>query len=450
MTLEQTLKELSACLWGAPLLGLLLGTGVWLTVRTRFLAWRNLPGACALLASPGARYDGQGGISPLSALMTALSSTLGTGNIVGVATALTAGGPGALVWMELAALFGLTAKFGECALAVRFRCRGERRGGPMVTMARGLRPRLLGRAMGAAFALFAVGASFGIGNMTQTNAMASALEAAFSVPPWVTGAVAAVLTLGIVRGGIGRISAVSGWLVPLMAGGYLLGTLAVIAGHIQMLPYAVGQMLRQALGPEAFMGGTAGAAIRYGVARGVFSNESGMGSAAITAAAADGDCPALHGYINMVGAFFDTCVVCTLTGLAICCSGVLEGGADGAALTILAFESVLGHWGGGLVAVCVALFSFSSVLGWAYQGETALTYLTGNRGTGLYRLVFSLAAGIGAVARLETVFAFSDVCNALMAIPNLLCLLALSGAVREEMDSFEAVFARSGTALQNQ
>ena len=384
--MTETLTDLSAKLWGAPLLALLLGTGIFLTVRMGFGTWRNLPGACALLASPGARHS-DGGISPLAALMTALASTLGTGNIVGVATALTAGGPGALVWMEISALFGLAAKFSECALAVRFRRPGERSGGPMVVMSRGLRPRLAGRVLGGAFALFAVGASFGMGNMAQTNAMATALEAAFSVPPWITAAAAGLTTLAVIRGGIGRIAGVSGFLVPLMALGYLGGAAAVIAGHWRALPAAVGQMFAQALGPEAVLGGTAGAAMRYGVARGIFSNEAGMGSAAIAAAAADGDCPALHGYINMVGAFFDTCVVCTVTGLAICCSGVLEtaGGADGAALTILAFESVLGHWGGALVAVCVALFSFSSVLGWAYQGETALAYLTGGRGRALYR-----------------------------------------------------------------
>lgn len=436
--MTESLTALSAKLWGAPLLALLLGTGMFLTVRTGFGTWRNLPGACALLLSPGVRHS-DGGISPLAALMTALASTLGTGNIVGVATALTAGGPGALVWMEISALFGLAAKFSECALAVRFRRRGERSGGPMVVMARGMRPRLLGRAMGGAFALFAVGASFGMGNMAQTNAMATALEAAFSVPPWVTAAAAGLATLAVIRGGIGRIAGVSGFLVPLMALGYLGGAGAVIIGHWQALPAAVGQMFAQALGPEAVLGGAAGAAMRYGVARGIFSNEAGMGSAAIAAAAADGDCPALHGYINMVGAFFDTCVVCTVTGLAICCSGVLEtaNGADGAALTILAFESVLGRWGGALVAVCVALFSFSSVLGWAYQGETALVYLTGGRGRMLYRRAFALAAFVGAVSRLETVFALSDICNALMAVPNLLCLLALSATAAREMEAFE-------------
>ena len=413
--MTEFLTALSAKLWGAPLLALLLGTGVFLTVRTGFGAWRNLPGACALLLSPGVRHS-DGGISPLAAL--------------------TAGGPGALVWMEISALFGLAAKFSECALAVRFRRPGEHSGGPMVVMARGLRPRLLGRVMGGAFALFAVGASFGMGNMAQTNAMATALEAAFSVPPWITAAAAGLITLVVIRGGIGRIAGVSGFLVPLMALGYLGGAAAVIAGHWQALPAAVGQMFAQALGPEAVLGGTAGAAVRYGVARGIFSNEAGMGSAAT---AADGDCPALHGYINMVGAFFDTCVVCTVTGLAICCSGVLETarGADGAALTILAFESVLGRWGGALVAVCVALFSFSSVLGWAYQGETALTYLTGGRGRTLYRGAFALAAGVGAVSRLETVFALSDICNALMAVPNLLCLLALSATAAREMEAFE-------------
>ena len=426
----------------------LLGTGVFLTLRTRFLPWRNLFPALGLLARRESRDAGQGGVSPLSALMTALAATIGTGNIVGVATALTAGGPGALVWMEIAALFGLATKFAECALAVRFRRPGETGGGPMFVMARGIRPGVIGRILGSAFAPSAVLASFGSGDVTQSNAIAAALRQAVSLPPALTGLLTALLTLVIIRGGIRRIAGAASVLVPVMAGGYLLAGLAVILVHRQALPAAVAEMLRQALSPRAVTGGIAGAALRWGVSRGIFSNEAGMGSAAITAASAGGS-PALQGYIHMTGVFFDTMVVCTVTGLAICCSGVLGAAdpatglpAEGAALTILAFETVLGPTGGVFLAVSVALFAFSSMLGWAYQGAMALVYLAGRRAVPLYRCLFAAVAWAGAFLDVEEAFGLSDLCNCLMALPNLVCLLLLSGAAAREMESFQPEFHR--------
>ena len=412
----------------------LLGTGVVLTLRTRFLPWRNLFPALGLLARRESRSAGKSGISPFSALMTALAATIGTGNIVGVATALTAGGPGSLVWMEIAALFGLAAKFAECALAVKFRRPGETAGGPMFVMARGIRPRALGRALGSAFALFAVLASFGIGDVTQSNSIAAALRQAVSLPPALTGFLTAALTLVIIRGGIRRVAGAASVLVPVMAGGYLLAGLAVILVHRQALPAVLAEMLRQAFSPRAVAGGTAGAALRWGVARGIFSNEAGMGSAAITAASAGGS-PALQGYIHMTGVFFDTMVVCTVTGLAICCSGVLGApgsSADGAALTILAFETVLGAAGRLFLAAAIALFAFSSMLGWSYQGEVAFQYLFGRRFTALFRLGLAAAAAVGAVIRLDAVLALTDICNALMCYPNLTAVLVLSGVVARE------------------
>ena len=427
----------------------LLGTGVFLTLRTRFLPWRNLFPALGLLARRESRSAGKSGISPFPALMTALAATIGTGNIVGVATALTAGGPGALVWMEIAALFGLAAKFAECALAVKFRRPGETAGGPMFVMARGIRPRALGRALGSAFALFAVLASFGIGDVTQSNSIAAALRQAFFLPPALTGLLTAALTLVIIRGGIRRVAGAASVLVPVMAGGYLLAGLAVILVHRQALPAVLAEMLRQAFSPRAVAGGTAGAALRWGVARGIFSNEAGMGSAAITAASAGGS-PALQGYIHMTGVFFDTMVVCTVTGLAICCSGVLGTAdpatglsAEGAALTILAFETVLGPAGRVFLAVSIALFAFSSMLGWACQGETALAYLAGRRAVPLYRCLFAAAAWAGAFLDVEEAFGLSDLCNCLMALPNLACLLLLSGAAAREMESFQPEFHRN-------
>lgn len=434
------------------MLMLILGTGVLLTLRTRFAAWRNLGAALRLALGREARRTGKAGsVSPFSALMTTLAATIGTGNIVGVATALTAGGPGALVWMELSALFGLTAKFAECALAVKYRRPGERSGGPMVVMERAIRPRFFGKALGTAFALFTVLASFGIGDMTQSNSIATAIRSAFGVPVHITGAAVAVLSLLIILGGIRRISRAASLLVPLMAALYLLAGTAVILGNLQNLPAAIAAMLEAALSPRAFLSGTAGDAIRCGVARGVFSNEAGMGSAAITAASAEGDDPALQGYINMTGVFFDTTVVCTITGLAICSSGVLGTAdsvtgqlVDGADLTILAFQTVLGPAGGSLIAISIALFAFSSILGWAYQGETALRYLAGRRAVPLYRAAFALAAWWGAMEELTVVFQLSDICNALMALPNLVCLLLLSGAVKEEMGD-----GQSGTRRQS-
>ena len=421
----------------------LLGTGVFLTLRMGFLPWRNLFPALKLLTRRESRSAGRGRVSPLSTLMTALAATIGTGNIVGVATAITAGGPGALVWMEIAALFGLSAKFAECALAVKFRRPGEVSGGPMYTMARGIRPRLLGRGLAALFACFAVLASFGIGDVTQSNSIAAALRQAFSLPPVLVGFVTAALTLIIIRGGIRRIAGAASVLVPVMAGGYLLAGLAVIAVHWQSVPAALVEMLSQALSPAAVAGGAAGTALRWGVARGIFSNEAGMGSAAITAASAGGS-PALQGYIHMTGVFFDTIVVCTVTGLAICCSGVLGAAdpatglpAEGAVLTILAFETVLGSAGRIFLAAAIVLFAFSSMLGWAYQGETALVYLAGRRTVPLYRCLFAAAAWAGAFLDVEAAFGLSDLFNCLMALPNLACLLLLSGAAAREMKAFQ-------------
>lgn len=426
----------------------LLGTGVFLTLRMGFLPWRNLFPALKLLTRREARSAGGGRVSPLSTLMTALAATIGTGNIVGVATAITAGGPGALVWMEIAALFGLSAKFAECALAVKFRRPGEVSGGPMYTMARGIRPRLLGRGLAAAFAFFAVLASLGIGDVTQSNSIAAALRQACALPPALVGFVTAALTLVIIQGGIRRIAGTASVLVPVMAGGYLLAGLAVIAFHWQSVPAALGEMFSQALSPAAVAGGAAGTALRWGVARGIFSNEAGMGSAAITAASAGGS-PALQGCIHMTGVFFDTIVVCTVTGLAICCSGALSAvdsatglPAEGAALTILAFETVLGSAGRIFLAAAIVLFAFSSMLGWAYQGEIALIYLAGRRAVPLYRCLFAAAAWVGAFLDVEAAFGLSDLLNCLMALPNLVCLVLLSGVAAREMRAFQPKFHR--------
>ncbi len=435
------LEWLNNLLWGPGTLALLLGTGIFLTLRMRFLPWRRLGFALRSALGREARQAGRGGVSPFSALMTALAATIGTGNIVGVSTALVAGGPGALLWMELSALFGMATIFAESMLAVKYRRRDRRGqwvGGPMYLMERAFGPRA-GGILGVLFALFAVGASLGIGSMTQANAVAESLSGTFGLPVWPVGLVTAGLALVGILGGIRTSSRITSVLVPVMAVLYLTAGLAVIGGNLGNLPTGLAAIFRSALSPQAAAGGLAGmwAAARWGVARGIFSNEAGLGSSGIAAASADTDDPVHQGYISMTGAFFDTIVICTVTGLAICCSGVLgavdAAGApvDGAALTILAFETVLGEWGGRCIALSIVLFAFSTILGWEYQGETAYAYLTGGRGRMAYRLLYVLAALWGAGQRLETVYLFADLCNALMCLPNLLCLLALHGeAVR--------------------
>ena len=431
------LNAVNELLWGPGTLVLLLGTGVFLTLRMRLLPWRRLGYALRSALGREARQGGRDGVSPFSALMTALAASIGTGNIVGVATALVAGGPGALVWMELSALFGMATIFSESLLAVRYRRRdrqGQWVGGPMYVLEAAF-GRRAGGALGTVFTLFAVGASLGIGSMTQSNSIVGALNSAFGLPVWTVGAVTAALALAIILGGIRSISKVAAALVPVMGAIYLAAGMAVIVGNWESLPGSVADIFRCAFSPRAAAGGAAGwlTAARWGVARGVFSNEAGLGSAGIAASAVDRADPVRQGYISMTGAFFDTIVICTVTGLAICCSGVLgtvdSAGTpvDGAALTILAFQTVLGPWGARFVSLSIVLFAFATIVGWEYQGEVTFTYLTRGRGRLAYRVVYALSAFLGAGLKLGTVFAFADICNALMCGPNLLCLAVMSG-----------------------
>ena len=455
-TFTKILSQVDSFVWGPVLLVLLIGTGLFLTVRLKFLPWRNLGYALRSVLSKEARKTnrGTGDISPFSALMTALAATIGTGNIVGVATAMVLGGPGAMVWMWICAVIGLTSKYSECMLAVKFRetnGKGEMCGGPMYTMKNGFKIKWIGSLLAFLFALFTVLASFGIGNMTQANSISDAIHSTFSVPTWVTGLIITVLALIILVGGITSISRVSSILVPVMAIFYTLGGLVCIVMNYKNIPSGVGQIFSMAFSPVAVAGGIGGTitasmmqAMRWGCARGVFSNEAGLGSAAITAAAATTDHPSRQGYINMTGTFFDTIVVCSITGLAIASSGVLgTTGADGkvvtgAALTIAAFSSVMGPAGGWLVTVGIALFAFSTIIGWEYHGEKALEYLVRKPVyCYIYRVVFSLIAFIGATTSLEIVWDFSDVMNGLMAFPNLISLIVLSGVIAKETFDFQ-------------
>ena len=460
-TFVTILKAVDDFVWGPVMLVLLVGTGIYLTFRLKFLTWRNLPYAVRSTLSKEARTKntGSGDVTPFAALTTALAATIGTGNIVGVATAMVSGGPGALVWMWISACFGLSSKFSECMLAIRYREvneQGEMSGGPMYTMRKALKNKKAGAVLGGMFALFTVIASFGIGNLTQSNSISDAMQKTFDVPVWLTGGIVTLLSLCIIAGGIKSISRVSSVVVPCMAVFYVIGGVIVIIGNIQNVPAGVAEIFRTAFSVKAVTGGVGGTIVasmmrgmRYGIARGVFSNEAGMGSAAITAASAATDHPVRQAYINMTGTFWDTIVVCTITGLCIASSGVLgivgpDGKpVEGSALTIEAFQTVLGRTGGWIVATGIALFAFSTILGWEYHGEKALEFLAGtSRYNMVYRIIFSLIAFAGATTTLEIAWSFSDIANALMAVPNLICMLALSGEIAKETEAFQHILKR--------
>ncbi|AFA48784.1 cation:amino acid symporter AgcS [Acetobacterium woodii DSM 1030] len=438
------------------MLALLMGTGIFLTIRLKFLPWRNLGYALkSVFAKPDpSKKDSSGDISPFQSLMTALAATIGTGNIVGVATAMVLGGPGALVWMWISALFGLSTKYGESVLAVKYRetnVEGEMAGGPMYAMKNGFKNKTIGSILAVLFSGFAVIASFGIGNMTQANSISGAVLGTFGIPTWITGAVITILALVVLLGGIKSIGRVCGVIVPFMAVFYFLGGILVIIINFQNIPAGIAQIFTMAFSPTAIAGGVGGtviasmlSAMRWGVARGVFSNEAGLGSAPIAAAAAKTDHPSRQGYINMTGTFFDTLVVCTVTGLVIASSGVLgtvtESGKllSGADLTIASFESVLGPIGGYLVTIGIMLFAFSTILGWEYYGEKSLEYLIkAPIAIKAYRFIFSIVTFIGATTALQIVWDFSDTMNGLMAIPNLISLLVLSNVIAKECFDYE-------------
>ncbi len=465
--ISDTLVKVDDFVWGPVMLVLLVGTGIFLTIRLKFRPWRNLGFAIKSTLSKEARTTkrGEGDVSPFSALTTALAATIGTGNIVGVAPAMVSGGPGALVWMWISACFGLTSKFSECMLAIKYREvneKGEMSGGPMYTMKKGFKNKKIGAFLGMLFAVFAVIASFGIGNMTQANSISESLKSTFNFDEKIVGVVLTVLALVIIVGGIKTISKVSSVVVPLMAIFYIIAGLIVVVMNIQNLPSGIVMIFKMAFSSQAVAGGGAGVitvgvmnAMRYGVARGVFSNEAGMGSAAITASAATTDDPVRQGYINMTGTFWDTIVVCTITGLCIASSGVLGTVGDdgklvqGAALTILAFKSALGEVGAILVTIGIALFAFSTILGWEYHGEKAFEYIFGTHKYNMaYRIIFSLVVFVGATTTLQVVWNFSDIANALMAIPNLICLLVMSKVIAKEVERFQPILDKEKKAAK--
>ena len=453
MDFATLMADINNFVWGPIMLALLVGTGIFLTVRLHFLPWRNLVYAIRMIFRH--RDEHEGDISPFQSLMTALSATVGTGNIVGVATAMVLGGPGALVWMWISAAFGLSTKYAESVLAVKYRetnSVGEMSGGPMYAMKYGIKNKFAGRALAFLFALFVTLASFGIGNMTQANSIAAALSHSYGVPSYVTGAVIMVLALAVLIRGIRSIGKVSSVVVPAMAAFYFVTAGIVIVVNIAAVPAGIVEMFRMAFSFDSVAGGVGGSIVasmltsmRWGVARGVFSNEAGLGSAPIAAAAARTDHASRQGYVNMTGTFFDTMIVCMLTGLVICSSGVLgtinpaTGELfSGAELTIAAFSTVFGDYGKLIISISLSLFAFSTILGWEYYGEKALEYLIKKRPVIMgYRILFGLVTFVGATTALEVVWNFSDTMNGLMAIPNLICLLWLNKDIADECFEFQ-------------
>ncbi len=480
--MAEWIAKLDEMIWGPWLLVLMLGTGTWLMLRLEFLPVRRLKFAlrCVFGLERERRYeprdlikhisskgDSGKGVSPFASLTTELAATIGTGNIVGVATAMVLGGPGALFWMMAASVLGLATKLVESTLAVKYHSHnelGERVGGPMYIL-RNAFPRLSskskgypGRFMAFLYAVFAVAASLGMGNMTQSNSIAEACRVTFEVPVAMSGLVVTLATIMVVLGGIGSIAKVTQVLVPVMGIFYLIGTGGVILANLERLPAGVGAILIMAFAPEAVAGGflgnlttmtalSVGQAMRMGVSRGVFSNEAGLGAAGISAAATDTEDYIRQGYISMTGVFLDTMIICLVTGLAFVSSGLLgTTGADGELLngtefTIAVFEGTYGVWGGRFISVSIMLFAFATIVAWAYQGEKAFEYLMGHTKYNIwYRFCYVLIVFVGAVCSLELVWNFSDICNGLMAVPNLIGVLVLSmkpGGICQEIIDYD-------------
>jgi len=453
------IDRVNGIVWGPVFITLIVGVGIYLTVLLRGLQFRELRHALnlALVQRKETGDDVKGDISNFQVLMTALAATVGTGNIAGVATAIATGGPGALFWMWVTGLVGMATKFAEALLGVRYRvtdARGEMSGGPAFYLARGVGGPF-GRTLGFLFALFAVLASFGIGNMVQSNSVADALQSSFGISPTITGIVLAVMTGLVILGGIKSIGKFTSVLVPVMIIFYMIGAIIVVLLNISQVPAMFVYILRDAFTPAAATGGFLGATvmmgIRMGVSRGVFSNEAGLGTGAIVAAAAQTRDPVTQALVSMTQTFIDTIIVCTLTGFTIIATGawmhadpVTGLGYTGAPLTVEAFSTGLpGNSGGFIVAIGLTLFAYSTLLGWSYYGEKNLEYLFGEKAILPYRLVFILLVFVGCwvltlggTRGFDLVWGFSDAMNGAMALPNLIGLVLLSGVVAAETRAY--------------
>jgi AGCS family alanine or glycine:cation symporter len=432
-TISSLFGQLNAIVWGPAMLLLILGTGLYLMVGLRAMPLHRIGYGFRMLWR-GRKSEAEGDITPFNALMTSLSATVGTGNIAGVATAIALGGPGAMFWMWCTALVGMATKYAEAVLAVRYREideHGNHIGGPMFYIKNGLKSHWAW--LGTAFAIFGALAGFGIGNTVQANSVADALQSKFAIAPLATGIVMAVLVALVLIGGIRRIATVAGKLVPFMAISYVVAGVVVLALNISAVPDAIALIVKHAFTPVAATGGFAGAAvwaaIRFGVARGIFSNEAGLGSAPIAHAAARTDSPVRQGTIAMLGTFIDTLVLCSITGLVIVITGAWSSGETGASLSSTAFELALPGIGGYVVSLGLVLFAFTTLLGWSFYGEKCVEYLFGVRSIVPFRVLWIIAVPIGATAELDFIWLVADTLNALMALPNLLALLLLSPVV---------------------
>ena len=457
--ISRGLDILYSWVWGAPLLILIFGIGLFFTIALGGLQFRYLGYALRLVCSRGNAHpeaEGKGDISHFQSLMTALAATMGIGNIAGVATAITVGGMGALFWMWITALLGMATKYAEALLAVQYRqvdAKGEMCGGPMYFIESGLKQK----GLAIAFAFFGAVAAFGGGNMLQANSVSDVLQTVFQVTPVVSGLVMAVLTAATLIGGIKSIGRVSGYLVPFMGIFYMLGACVILVLRYEQIPGTLLSIFQHAFTGQAAVGGFLGStilmAVRVGVSRGLMTSEAGLGTASIAAAAAKTDLPGRQALVSMTGSFLATVVMCSMTGLVLGVTGVLgQVGLDGhlltgASLTVAAFESVV--WGGGyIVAIGLVLFAFTTILGWAYYGEKCVEYLWGLKAVFWYRMSFIFMILPGAMLQLELVWKISDVFNGLMAIPNLIGLLALSGVVIKETRLFLHVLKAEKEAEQ--
>ena len=437
----EILNEIDAFVWGPPLLVLLVGTGILLTFRLKLLQVFKLPQALGLIFS--AKNDGSGDVNSFKALCTALAATVGTGNIVGVATAIKAGGPGALFWMWMAAFFGMATKYSECLLAVKYRtvdANGNISGGPMYYIENGLGKKY--KPLAVMFAVFGVlCAYFGIGTFAQVNSIVEITQISAGIPVVYTGIALTVVVAAVTIGGLKSIATVAAKVVPAMALLYFLTTVGIMIIFADKVPAAIATVLNSAFTPTAAQGGFLGAtvmlAMRSGVARGVFSNESGLGSAPIVAAAAKTKWAAEQGLISMTGTFIDTIIICTLTGLSLVVSGVWCGPLNGAAMTESAFTMAFPAFGSLLLLVGLVLFAFTTILGWNYYGERCVEYLMGVKAILPYRIIFICLIACGPFLKLEEIWVLADIVNGLMAIPNLIALIALSGVVVAETKAYQ-------------
>ena len=445
INLEEVLKNIDGIVWGPPLLILLVGTGIYFTFKLNFIQMFKLPLAIKYLFlndDDKSDNEAKGEVSSFAALCTALSATIGTGNIVGVATAIATGGPGALFWMWVAAFFGMATKYAEGVLAIKYREvdeNGEMSGGPMYYIEKGVGNKFLANM----FAFFGIAvALLGIGTFGQVNSISKAALISFNIPIWFTAIIITILVTLVTLGGIKRIANVAEKIVPTMAILYIIGALLVLICNFKAIPSAITLIIKSAFNPSAVLGGTTGItislAIQMGIGRGVFSNEAGLGSAPIAAAAAKTKYPVKQGLISMTGTFIDTIIICTMTGLAIVLTGSFNSGLEGAAMTTFAFENglpfaIIGKY---IVNIGLIFFAFTTIIGWNYYGERCIQYLIGIKGIKFYKIIFIALVGVGPFLSLNLVFIIADIVNGLMALPNLIGLIKLRNIVISETNNF--------------